>query len=84
MCVITQEPLASVSFCDYKGGLFHIYFFLMNSNKRAFVFIVLTHPSIWGKIVPIGRTKGSNREVLENVFSAIFGAEFFSPSVFLI
>lgn len=22
-----QEPLASVSFCDYKGGLFHIYFF---------------------------------------------------------
>lgn len=53
----TPPPPASMSFCDYKEGLFYI-FFLMNSNKRTFVFIVLNTSIYLWENSSTGRAEG--------------------------
>ena len=58
VCYYPGTPPASMSFCDYKEGLFYIYFFLMNSNKRTFVFVVLNTSIYLWESSSIGRAEG--------------------------
>lgn len=48
------------------------------------MFIVLnTSIYLWENVPLEGQKEANEKQALENIFSAIFGAEFFPPSVFL-